>query len=327
MMRITVLTVPDCPNAPVVEQRLAQALDGREADVERVDVGDPEQAARLGMTGSPTVLIDGADPFGLPGAHGSLSCRLYRGPDGRAEGAPSVVDLRRALDAVDFTGNCDCSPPDAADRGGRGRLAPVAGGLRAVQQVVLRHFASTGHAPVTEELEAEAAAHGRTAADIVADLAAGDFLVLDDHEGIRAAYPFSDVPTAHRVRIATGVEVWAMCAIDALGIPDMLGTDAVITSADPVIGDTITVDSADGHMSWQPSTAVVYVGQRSCTGPAADVACGALNFFTSRRTACAWARQNPDYTGKVVDQSNAEALGRSVFGSLLAAAEPREGRR
>lgn len=117
-MRITVLTVPDCPNAPAVEERLAQALDGREAVVERVDVGDPEQAARLGMTGSPTVLIDGADPFGLPGAQGSLSCRSYRGPDGRAEGAPSVVDLRRALDVADFTGNCDCSSPDEVDWAG-----------------------------------------------------------------------------------------------------------------------------------------------------------------------------------------------------------------
>ncbi|WP_373314983.1 organomercurial lyase [Streptomyces galilaeus] len=67
--------------------------------------------------------------------------------------------------------------------------------------------------------------------------------------------------------------------------------------------------------------------QGSCTGPAADAACGALNFFTSRRTACTWARQNLDYTGEVVDQSNAEVLRPSVFGSLLATAEPREGRR
>ncbi|MFI1168613.1 hypothetical protein ACH4UM_34875 [Streptomyces sp. NPDC020801] len=106
-MRITLLTVPDCPNAPMVEERLARALDGREVDVQRVEVGDPEQAARLGMTGSPTVLIDGLDPFAVPGAPASLSCRLYRGPDGRAEGAPSVADLRRALADADAAGDCD----------------------------------------------------------------------------------------------------------------------------------------------------------------------------------------------------------------------------
>ncbi|MFE1312572.1 hypothetical protein [Streptomyces sp. NPDC058755] len=103
-MRITVLTVPDCPHAPVVAERLTQALDGRDAEVKRIEVDDPEQATRLGMTGSPTVLIDGVDPFAVPGAPASLSCRLYRGPDGRIEGAPSLADLRRALgdaDAVD----------------------------------------------------------------------------------------------------------------------------------------------------------------------------------------------------------------------------------
>lgn len=96
-MRITVLTVPDCPHAPVVAERLSQALDGRDADVERIEVEDLERATRLGMTGSPTVLIDGVDPFAVPAAPASLSCRLYRGPDGRFDGAPSLADLRRAL--------------------------------------------------------------------------------------------------------------------------------------------------------------------------------------------------------------------------------------
>ncbi|MER5184507.1 alkylmercury lyase family protein [Streptomyces sp. NPDC002896] len=325
-MRITVLTVPDCPNAPVVEERLARALEGRRAEVELVEVRDTGQAERLGMTGSPTVLIDNVDPFASPGAPVSLSCHLYRGPDGRVEGAPSVADLRRVLADADAAVDCDCPPMDAAGRGGRGRLAPVAGGLRAIQQALLRHFAATGHSPAMEDLDAAAAADGRTAAKVVADLAADDFLVLDDHGRIRAAYPFSAVSTTHRVCLADGVEVWAMCAIDALGIPDMLSTDAVITSADPVTADTIIVTSADGHMTWQPPTAVVYVGQRSCTGPAADVACGALNFFTSRRTARTWARQHPDNTGRTVDQARAEALGRSIFGSLFPAAEPAEGR-
>jgi len=321
-MRITVLTVPDCPNAPVVEERLARALDGRSAEVELVEVADQEQAALLGMTGSPTVLVNGADPFALPGAAASLSCRLYRGPDGRVEGAPVITDLRDALQAADATTDCECLPMDAAGRGGRGRLAPTAGGLRAVQQAVLHHFATTGSAPSTADLHAAAAAHGRTAAEVLADLAAEDFLTLDDHGRIQAAYPFSAAPTRHLVWLAGGIEVWSMCAVDALGIPDMLGTDAVITSADPVTGETITVTCAGGHMTWQPSTAVVYIGQRSRTGPAADIACGALNFFTSLRTARSWAEQHPNYTGKAVDQARAEALGRSVFGSLLTASEP-----
>lgn len=85
-MRITILTVPDCPHAALARERIEQALHGRAAMVEFVEVADETQAARHGMTGSPTVLIDGSDPFAVPGAVPSLSCRLYRAPDGRTEG-------------------------------------------------------------------------------------------------------------------------------------------------------------------------------------------------------------------------------------------------
>nr|WSY58130.1 hypothetical protein OG999_27890 [Streptomyces sp. NBC_00886] len=123
-MRITILTVPDCPHAALARERIEQALHGRAAMVEFVEVADETQAARHGMTGSPTVLIDGSDPFAVPGAVPSLSCRLYRAPDGRTEGAPSVADLRRALYVAEADEDCDCPPMDAAGRGGRGRLAP-----------------------------------------------------------------------------------------------------------------------------------------------------------------------------------------------------------
>ena len=42
-MRIDVLVVPDCPNGPVVIERLAQALDGRD-DVQVA----PRPASRVG---------------------------------------------------------------------------------------------------------------------------------------------------------------------------------------------------------------------------------------------------------------------------------------
>jgi hypothetical protein len=316
-MHITVLAVPGCPNAPRARERIAQALDGRGAEVELVEVTSEVQAAQCGMTGSPTVLIDGTDPFADPGAPVSVSCRLYRSPDGRAEGSPSVADLRSALLITEAGADCDCPPLDAAGRGGRGRLAPVAGGLRAVQQAVLRHFAATGRAPEPDELAPASGDFGRDVSEVLAELAAEDFLTLDAGGRIRAAYPFSAVPTAHRVRFPNGTAAWSMCAVDALGIPAMLGTDAVIASSDPITGEPITVTSTGGHMTWQPASAVVYVGQRSRTGPAADVACGALNFFTSRATARTWTEQHPDFSGEAVGQARAEALGRAVFGPLL----------
>ncbi|MEZ0064544.1 hypothetical protein ABIA32_000532 [Streptacidiphilus sp. MAP12-20] len=96
-MQITVLTVPDCPNAPVITERIAAALGGHPADLAFVEVAGQDDATRWGMTGSPTVLLDGIDPFAEPGAEPSVSCRLYRSQDGRTQGAPGVEQLRQAL--------------------------------------------------------------------------------------------------------------------------------------------------------------------------------------------------------------------------------------
>lgn len=97
-MRITVLTIPECPNAPLAQERVTAALDGRAAEVQLVEVRDQAEAARWGMTGSPTVLLDGVDPFANAGSEPSVSCRVYRGAAGAADGAPSVAALRQALD-------------------------------------------------------------------------------------------------------------------------------------------------------------------------------------------------------------------------------------
>lgn len=98
MLELTVLTVPDCPNEPVLRDRLAQVLpDYPEAIVTASVIDGEAGAARYGMHGSPTLLVNGVDPFAAPGMPVSVSCRLYRDPGGRVGGAPSVAMLREAL--------------------------------------------------------------------------------------------------------------------------------------------------------------------------------------------------------------------------------------
>lgn len=321
-MRITVLTVPDCPNAPLARARITAALAGRDVAVEQIEVRDDEQAAALGMTGSPTIQLDGIDPFAPEGAAPSVSCRLYRAADGTTSGAPSVTDLHRALAEAGLPepAEGDCCPDglDAIGRGGRGRRAPAERGLRAVHQAVLRHFADTGAAPDITALESVAGGHGRTASDVLEELAREDFLTLDDQQRIRAAYPFSAVPTRHRVRIAGGAQVWSMCAIDALGIAAMVDRDTVISSTDPVTGEPITVSTTGTATTWEPSGAVVFVGSRPGSGPAAALCCDALNFFAGTASATTWANEHPQVPGRVVDQARAEQIAVQTFGPLLA---------
>ncbi|KUL34976.1 hypothetical protein [Streptomyces regalis] len=96
-MDLTVLVVPGCPHAPLVRKRLSLALDEpADTAVTWREITDNADAERLGMHGSPTLLINGADPLAPPGHPASLSCRV--GP------LPTVEQLRALLAEADRGG-------------------------------------------------------------------------------------------------------------------------------------------------------------------------------------------------------------------------------
>jgi hypothetical protein len=96
---VTLLYFDGCPNWRQAEDHLRTALrrvGASDVVVRRREVCAVDEAERLGFGGSPTVLLDGIDPFAEPGVGASLSCRVYRTANGAA-GAPSVEQLCRAL--------------------------------------------------------------------------------------------------------------------------------------------------------------------------------------------------------------------------------------
>ena len=95
---VTIQHVQDCPGPPVARERVeaAAAQLGLDLEVELVRVDSVEDAARLGFTGSPTILVDGVDPFATPGAGPAMACRLYAGPAG-LDVSPTVQQLLAAL--------------------------------------------------------------------------------------------------------------------------------------------------------------------------------------------------------------------------------------
>ena len=81
--------------AALVEQAEAAGVAAREEADATVTAARAE-AERLGFRGSPTILLDGRDPFAATGDPVGLSCRVYRNEEG-LEGAPSLARLRAAL--------------------------------------------------------------------------------------------------------------------------------------------------------------------------------------------------------------------------------------
>lgn len=110
-----------------------------------------------------------------------------------------------------------------------------------VRAAVYDHFVAHGAAPDSSALAAQL---GLTAAELEASylrLASARALVLGEGAAIWMAIPFSAVPTDVLVR-SDGVDWWANCAFDGLGIPAMLGIDALVETACPQSGAPIRVE-------------------------------------------------------------------------------------
>ncbi len=198
------------------------------------------------------------------------------------------------------------------------RLARLTVAERELYRWILRTFAQGRRLEVEElcdtatrlDLEVEAA---------MATLAREDLVHQDPRGGeILVAYPFSGRATPHRVRLADGREVAAMCAVDALGMPFMLGAEAEIVSRDPLSGEEVWVriDPDDG-VWWEPQTAVVLAGATDASGPSVSTCCSFINFFASAESAGRYLRDNPTLRGDTLSIAKAVEAGRLIFGDLL----------
>lgn len=203
------------------------------------------------------------------------------------------------------------------------RVTDVSAPARIMHRMILRTFAATGQAPDRGALH-DSTPPGHDTDVLLAELHDLDVVRLDTDGHIRAAYPFSAAATRHVVAIEDGPAVYSMCAVDALGIADMLGRDIAITSADPLTGEPVVVTIRAGRAVWSPEAAVVYVGANqpaeSIPGrivAAADRCCTVMNFFTDPATAQQWIDANPTVSGVVLTQGQALKLGVDIFGRLL----------
>jgi 2-hydroxychromene-2-carboxylate isomerase len=82
----------------LLDRRLGSLLQDRpDIEVDRQIVTTEDDAKRLGMTGSPTIMVDGTDLFAGPDRPPSLSCRLYPDEQGRMGPAPTNTQLRQVI--------------------------------------------------------------------------------------------------------------------------------------------------------------------------------------------------------------------------------------
>ena len=96
-MEVVLQYFDDCPNwkqAAAHLDLLAAEARGLVVSLQRVET--IEDAERLSFRGSPSILVDGIDPFAPNDAPVGLACRVYPTPNGPA-GSPTLEQLRTAI--------------------------------------------------------------------------------------------------------------------------------------------------------------------------------------------------------------------------------------
>jgi Alkylmercury lyase len=188
-----------------------------------------------------------------------------------------------------------------------------------LHRFILETFAATGRAPSLEEIRARfQLGTFEEAESRVAQLeSAGTIHRTPGDASITHAYPFSNEPTAHVVQLDGGPRVFAMCAIDALGMPFMLKRDALIESSCMDCGSPVLVDVAKGTVArHEPPELMVWLADQPEGCVVATDICPNLNFFCSAEHLGRW-QHGSGSAGRRLTLAEAVAYGRQVFESLM----------
>jgi hypothetical protein len=101
-VNITIQYFDGCPHWKLADQRVQavlKRLDMRDVKLAYQLIDSPEEAERERFRGSPTILVNGQDPFAREDQPFGLSCRVYETEDG-SQGAPTETQLQRLFEPL-----------------------------------------------------------------------------------------------------------------------------------------------------------------------------------------------------------------------------------
>jgi hypothetical protein len=191
---------------------------------------------------------------------------------------------------------------------------------RALVDVVLK----TGRVPELSALATQMDALPEAIKDGLRDLAAADYLALDASGHVTCLYPLSVVPTPHAV-VVNGSRRFAMCAIDALGMPAMLDQEPDIEGSCAICDVPISLRVRPRTIVSVAPAATMVVARRDEAEPAFATCCPFTVFVCGQEHADQFVRRIAG--ASVLSLPDALQHAEAIFGGLLAeeipAARPR----
>lgn len=187
-----------------------------------------------------------------------------------------------------------------------------------IRKYILRGFAENGRPPSSDEIIKE---FGLSSINVVHEtiekLQKFD-IITKRKDKIISAYPFSAARTRHKV-IFDGHVVYALCAVDALGIHFMLDQDITILSRCPECEKETQIIVRDGEIdSCYPEEIIGFISNRERGVCTAETLCPFINFFCSRKDLEEWREKNPELRyGEIYSLDEALEYGKTIFGDFL----------
>jgi hypothetical protein len=186
---------------------------------------------------------------------------------------------------------------------------------RALLDGVLEPWTQAGRAPTPAEF-AQRMKLPQAEADRLLDqmqacgeLVGSGILRVPESELIAVAWPLANVPTGITVTVEGGKPAFARCAIDALGVSQMLRRQAVVEAESRDNGARLrVVVDGDKVTSAEPAGVVVVKGK----------GCDNMSFFSSKQAAEAWQKAH-DGEGELLLLADAVQRGAKIFGRLATA--------
>jgi len=163
--------------------------------------------------------------------------------------------------------------------------------LKSIFEIVLEQ----GRSPTTDELRLSLK---KSNAEVVCTLdkleKKGDFFLRKKGtQEIVSVYPLSLTPTPHRIILEDGTRLFAMCAVDALGVPLMFNKNVKILSQCEKCDQEITIEIINEKITSVSHPDITICSPKSQIYPAAETTCPLVNFFCSKKHAQEWILENP----------------------------------
>ncbi len=143
--------------------------------------------------------------------------------------------------------------------------------------------------------------------------------LTNDKTAISAAYPFSGKATHHFIifKNQSFKSLYAMCAIDALGVGFMFKCDVVIESCCNHCNEKIEVVIENYEIVLLKPKDLVVWGDMEYSHCAAASVCKNINFFSSEDHFAQWREKFPTRNGTLLQIKEAFYLGKMFFENRL----------